>query len=187
MKIVFLLEERSMAELLDILLPKILPSDVAFQTIPHEGKSDLEQSIPRKLRGWQEPGVVFVVVRDNDGADCFALKERLAKLCSTYGRSDTLVRIVCQQLECWYLGDLAAVDAAYGRTDLSPLQNARQYRQPDTHTNGDRMMCKLEPRFTKVQGAKMIAPYMNPDINASSSFRVFIEGVRKLAASAISS
>ena len=52
MTLVFLLEERSMKEFLDILLPKILPENVGFRTIPHEGKSDLEKSIKTKLKAW---------------------------------------------------------------------------------------------------------------------------------------
>lgn len=50
MKLIFLLEEPSMKYLLDSLLPRILPSDVDFQTIPHSGKRALERSIPIKLR-----------------------------------------------------------------------------------------------------------------------------------------
>ena len=60
-KLVFLLEERSMKALLDGLLPRFLP-DLKFQCVPHEGKHDLEKSIPRKLRAWQEPGVRFVIM-----------------------------------------------------------------------------------------------------------------------------
>ena len=61
-RIVFLLEERSMKVLLDGLLPRLFP-DVAFLCVPHEGKQDLEKSLPRKLRAWREPGVRFVVLR----------------------------------------------------------------------------------------------------------------------------
>lgn len=48
MTIIFLLEERSMKEVLDIILPRILPSGVYFKAIPHSGKSDLQESVPRK-------------------------------------------------------------------------------------------------------------------------------------------
>lgn len=51
MIIVFLLEEKSMKYLLDGILPYILPDGVRFITIPHEGKSDLQKSIPNKLQG----------------------------------------------------------------------------------------------------------------------------------------
>lgn len=51
-RLVFLLEEYSMAVLLEDLLPRIYP-DLPFLCMSHEGKQDLEKSIPRKLRAWQ--------------------------------------------------------------------------------------------------------------------------------------
>ena len=53
MTLVFLLEEASMKTVLDIILPQILPESVEFKTIPHSGKSDLEASIPHKLKAWR--------------------------------------------------------------------------------------------------------------------------------------
>ena len=38
------------------LLPLQYP-DLTFICLAHEGKSDLDMSIPRKLRAWREPGV----------------------------------------------------------------------------------------------------------------------------------
>jgi hypothetical protein len=84
---VFLLEEPSMKVLLEALLPRLYPG-LSFQCVPHEGKQDLDKSIPRKLRAWNEPGVRFCVIRDNDGADCLALKRRLAALCAEAGRPE---------------------------------------------------------------------------------------------------
>ncbi len=55
-RVVFLLEEYSMKTLLDELLPRLFP-ELMFQCVAHDGKGDLEKSVPRKLRGWQEPGV----------------------------------------------------------------------------------------------------------------------------------
>ena len=112
-ELVFLLEEESMKALLDVLLPKMLPENTTFRCIPHEGKQDLEKSIPRKLRAWQTPGTVFIIVRDKDGADCVEIKNRLVNLCQQAGRSDSLVRIACHELESWLLGDLAAVGKAF--------------------------------------------------------------------------
>ena len=88
MKLVFLLEERSMKVLLDIILPKILPEGVSFQTIPHEGKSELEKSIPIKLRAWNEPNVAFVIVHDQDSNNCIELKKKLVSLCSNSNRKN---------------------------------------------------------------------------------------------------
>lgn len=75
-RIVFLLEERSMKALLAGLLPRLFP-ELRFICIAHEGKQDLDKSITRKLRGWREAGVRFVVLRDND---CRAIIIRNVKL-----------------------------------------------------------------------------------------------------------
>lgn len=79
-RIVFLLEERSMVELLRGVLPKVFPGWVENQhwiAVPHNGKSDLEASVPRKLRAWNVPEDRFVIMRDNDGEDCSIHKQRL--------------------------------------------------------------------------------------------------------------
>ena len=73
-QLVFLLEEESMKALLDVLLPQILPSETDFLCVPHQGKQDLEKSIPRKLRAWQTPAL-FVIIRDKDKEDCIILKK----------------------------------------------------------------------------------------------------------------
>ena len=103
-QLVFLLEERSMQEVLMVLLPRLLPEHLPFSLIPHEGRTDLERSIPRKLRAWREPGARFVIVRDKDMGDCQKVKQKLSRLCEGAGRTDCLVRIVCHELESWFLG-----------------------------------------------------------------------------------
>ncbi len=83
MKIVFMLEEQSMLEVPRIVLPKVIPETVALTFIPQQGKSDLEKSLPIKLKGWKEPGIKFVVLRDQDSSDCKQLKDRLQKICAS--------------------------------------------------------------------------------------------------------
>jgi len=180
-RLVFLVEEPSIAEVLDIILPRFLPEDVAHQVVPHQGKNDLEKSIPRKLLGWKEPEVYFIVVRDNDGSDCKALKAKLTAICDKSGRSDTVVRIVCQELEAWYLGDLAAVAVAYQKPTLVHLQQKQAYRNPDRMTSPSQRMHELVPEFAKIAGAQAIAPHMNLISNCSRSFQVFMDGVKRLA------
>ncbi len=79
-RVIFLLEERSMKALLEKLLPRVV-QDLPFLCVPHEGKADLEKSAPRKIRAWREPGVRFVIVRDQNGGDCRAVKSRLLRVC----------------------------------------------------------------------------------------------------------
>ena len=53
--IVFLVEEPSMKEFLKVILPKVIPVNVSYTIIHHEGKQDLERSIPKKLRAFRQP------------------------------------------------------------------------------------------------------------------------------------
>jgi hypothetical protein len=180
-RIVFLLEERSMKVLLDGLLSRIFP-DLRFLCVPHEGKQDLEQSIPRKLRAWREPGVRFVVIRDNDGGQCVALKGGLRKLCEQGGRDDTLVRIACQELEAWYLGDPDALAAVFGNERLRRIGNKARYRDSDAVTRPSDALASLAPAFQKVSGARQMAKHLSRERNRSRSFQIMLEGIERLRA-----
>jgi len=179
-ELVFLLEEQSMRELLQVLLPRLIPEGVSYRLVAHEGRTDLENSISRKLRAWKTPGVRFIVLQDKDSSDCKALKEKLARLCADAGRPDTLVRIVCHHLEAWLLGDLSAVETAFGLPGLSRLQRRRQYRNPDALGNASQELKRLVPGYQKVSGARTVAPHLTPDRNASHSFGVFVAGLARI-------
>lgn len=181
MKLVFLLEEPSMKYLLDELLPRILPKDIDFQTIPHNGKRDLEKSIPRKLRGWNEPGDIrFVILHDQDTKDCIALKQELLQLCSVTDKP-VLVRISCQEMESWYFGDVNALASAYNNPKLKEISKKKKFRTPDAIPSPKEELYRLIPEHQQIAGAKLVAPYMNIENNTSVSFNYFVSGVRRLA------
>ncbi len=188
MKLVFLLEESSMKYLLDELLPQIIPHQIAYQTIPHNGKSDLERSLPRKLKAWNEPDVHFVVVHDQDNKNCIELKENLRQLCADSGRP-VLIRIACQELEAWYFGDFPALISAYGSNGskrLIDLSRKRKYQVPDNIQNPKEELYRIIPSFQQIAGAKRVAPLMNIDHNTSTSFNAFINGVKRFSVLQIS-
>ena len=180
MNLVFLLEEPSAKQVLDTLLPKLLPSDVSFLTIKHHGKDDLRQSLPRKLRNWKTPDTRFVVLHDQDNCDCEVLKAELQELCRQAGRNDTVIRIVCQELEAWYFGDLAAVERAFPGHRLQQLAEKSAYRDPDAIVKPSDRLEDLIPGFYKGVGAKTIPQHMDIERNRSRSFQVFIQAVRRL-------
>lgn len=176
--LVFLLEEPSAKEALDRLLPRILPADVSFRCIPHEGKQDLEKSIPVKLRCWTVPDTWFVVIRDKDQDDCAGLKQKLQTLCDDNGRPETLVRIAVHELESWFLGDLAAVAKAYNSPNLGKRQNGKKYRNPDALANAQEELKKLVKGYQKMAGARAIAPHLSLEHNTSTSFQQLLSGLR---------
>lgn len=183
-RLIFLLEEPSMKELLDQLLPRLFPGWVAgeqFFCIKHNGKADLEKSIPRKLKAWREPNVRFVVVRDNDGGDCVQLKARLVTLCFNCGRSDVLIRLVCQELESWYLGDLTALATAYDNRSLLRTAVVKKYAQPDQLLKPSKTLTQLVPEFQKIAGARLLSQHLSITDNCSKSFLVFIAGIQRIA------
>ena len=178
MKLVFFFFFKSMKRFLDIIIPKILPAEIQYQTIPHEGKTDLEKSIPRKLKAWNEPDTKFIVIQDQDSWDCKKLKQKLVDLCKPTGR-EYLVRIACHELESWYFGDLSAVSKAYNK-DLTKLSQKSQYKIPDAIINPKKELQKYLPEHQQISGAEKIAEYFNPQINTSVSFQMFLSGIKKL-------
>jgi hypothetical protein len=180
-RVIFLVEEYSMKVLLDGLLPRLFP-DLGFLCIPHEGKQDLEKSVPKKLRAWREPGVRFVVMRDNDGGDCIRLKTGLAALCGDGGRADALVRIACQELEAWYLGEPDALAEAYGNEGLRGIGSKARFRDPDTVQQPSDALEELVPEFQKVSGARLMSRHLTRVRNRSKSFQTLVAGIDRVAA-----
>lgn len=182
-RIVFLLEEPSMKTLLLGLLPRLFPGWVEhehFVCIPHEGKSDLDKSIPVKLKAWRVPGDRFVIVRDNDNADCIDLKTRLLQVCETSGRPDSLVRLVCQELESWYVGDIEALALAFDPLLDTPALRKR-FAEPDTWQKPSKELERIIPEFQKGAGARLMAQHLRETGNLSRSFNVFVDGLKRMA------
>ncbi len=172
-----------MKVLLDGLLPRLFPS-LHFYCVSHEGKQDLEKSVPRKLRAWKEPGVRFVVIRDNDGGDCRALKSKLTALCLKGRHDHVLVRIACQELEAWYLGDPDALAEAYGREALRGLVRKAGFRDVDAIPRPAAALERLVPEFQKVSGARLMARFLSEERNRSTSFKALLTGINRLCAEA---
>lgn len=180
-ELVFLLEEPSAAELLKQILPRLLPARVTYRCIPFEGKSDLEKQLPKKLRNWRNSNARFVVLRDQDSADCIQVKQKITNICHAAGKPDALVRIVCRELESWYLGDLQAVETGLDIHGLARLQQKAQYRNPDRIHNAKQQLQKLTRKhYQPVSGSRKIGAHLSLHNNRSHSFNVFVSGVKQL-------
>ena len=181
--IVFLLEERSSKNLIDSIVPKILPDGVAHYSYFFDGKTDLEQNIARKIRGWLKPNTVFLVMRDQDSADCKIVKKNLmAKCADSRVKADRyIVRIACHELESFFLGDLDAVRAAGYKITLSKkFKNG--YDKPDDLANASEELSKITgSAYRKIQGSRDISNFMKVDgSNKSVSFNMLVSGIRNL-------
>ena len=163
------------------LLPKLRPDFREFEhwlIINHQGKSDLEKSYPRKMKEWREHGVRFIILRDNDGADSIALKQRLVSKVPD-NVPEYLVRIVCQELESWFLGDLTAVAAAYPAAARHQHFKSVAKNNPDSLTNASELIKHLTGTQAKVGRAENISRHMQPASNRSTSFHAFLNGLSR--------
>lgn len=182
-RVIFLLEEPSMKAFLLEYLPRLIHGwthERDFLLIPHEGKSDLDRSIANKLKSWREPGVQFVIVRDNDGADCHAIKACLLDRFANLGRS-ALVRLICQELEGWYLGDANALELAYPGDRKAIRVLIKRFPDPDACRKPSRELERLVPDFQKQDAARRLGRLLRYQDNRSNSLRIFSQGVERLA------
>lgn len=178
--LLFLLEELSVRAMLESFLPGILPENLFVRYIVFEGKSDLQKRLGKRLRYWQEPDTRFVVIHDQDSADCVLLKQHLREICEQSGKSgETLIRIPCHELENWYLGDLAAVERALQIKGLARQQQTEKFRIPDRVSNADQELKKLtKNKYQKVSGSREIGKHLSTHENHSRSFQIFVEGLQ---------
>jgi hypothetical protein len=182
MQLVCMLEERSAAEMLKVVLKKLLPNTV-IKCIVFEGKQDMEKRVEKRLRYWQQPNTYFLVMRDKDSGDCRSIKRKMAQKVQNSGKMDkTLIRIACHELESFYLGDLSAVEKGLHLKSISKQQNKRKYRTPDQLSNAAAELDKLtKEKYEKLQGSRCIAPHLKLDgTNTSHSFNALICGIRNL-------
>jgi hypothetical protein len=184
-RIEILTEEPSMSEVLAIILPKILSNQWIlgenYFIRAHEGKSDLQKSIPRKIKAfsnYHEP-VGVIILHDQDAYDCKDLKAKLLDICNKNGDCPTLIRIVCRELESWYLGDMSAIKQAYPKFKIDQYRFKAKFRKPDELNAVDEIK-KVLPEFQKVASAKAISPYLDiKDQNKSESFIHFVSEINR--------
>jgi len=182
-ELVFLVEELSAKAMLESLLPRMLNADIRFRCIPFQGKQDLEKQLARKVRGYQNDRVRFIVLRDQDShPDCTVIKRRLLNLCTQSGKANRcLVRLACKELETFYLADLHAVEQALELGGLGAKQHSRKFRTPDQLGSPSRELKTLTSQsYEKIAGSRAIGMRLDIDNERSPSFRNLVAAIRRL-------
>ncbi|MEK0184437.1 DUF4276 family protein [Microcoleus anatoxicus] len=194
----FLVEESSLESALTQLLPKILPSTVTFKIHAFRGKDDLICKLPNRLKGyqaWLPPDWKIVILIDEDREDCLKLKKQLENIailaglitkssCQKNKSFQVLNRIVVEELEAWFFGDVEAICQAYPKVSAN-LANQQPYRDPDAIKGGtwealERVLRRAgyhQGGLEKYKASSEISKYMNPESNRSKSFQVFCQGL----------
>ena len=159
-RIEILVEEPSMKEFLTILLPKIIDNqwnlNENYFIRSFEGKNDLQKNIPSKVKflsNWNHEAVGIIILQDQDSSDCKILKKKLINICTQNGDCPKLVRIICRELESWYLGDFVAVNKAYPNFKYRNYINKCKFRIPDNCNAFDELK-KNTSRISKSRRSK---------------------------------
>lgn len=173
-RLVVFAEEESIKPVIQAILGRMDIGSDRYLIITHQGARDLEKSLRNKLRAWRDQRDQFVIIRDNDNGDCYARKQILLDICQSAGCSHRAkVRIVCQELEAWFLGDIQALI----RSEL-PLKHGKHwYRQnrfddPDAKPNPSEILFNTLRVTGKLRVASAVAPHLDIDNNTSLSFRM---------------
>lgn len=182
-KIIFLLEEESMKIFLENFFPRFFPK-LSVQYIFFQGESDLKKRVQNYIKNWKEDGAKFLILLDSDGVDdCKKLKNDMINLCKNNSRTNNfLVRIVCQELESWYLGDVGLLKLRYRTKPNKKIdQKQNKYRNPDNFQKPSQHLDQILVGFSKRAGARELGAVLDPATNTSKSFQVFVDGVEKLS------
>jgi hypothetical protein len=180
-------EEESFRRTADNVLPKILPKGAAYKVYVHQGKQDLERAIKTTVPIIsKKPGAKILITRDQDSGDCGKIKNRIRDTIADRCHCQYLIRIVCRQLENWFLGDLGAVEKAYPGFKSSRHINKARLRDIDDVQNADEYLCSILPDYKnrrylpKLETAEKISAELDITNNSSKSFSHFITGIQKL-------
>lgn len=180
-------EETSICKVFETILPKILPPEVYFRVYPHQGKKDLERALTTTLPSISRiPGSIILVTRDQDSEDCKDLKDRLINLINNRCACDFNIRVICKELESWFLGDLKAVEKAFPRLKSNNYENKADLRNVDLITKPSNYLLKIIPEYSereslpKIETAERIAEHLNLQNNRSSSFNHVFGAIIKL-------
>lgn len=141
MHLAILLEEESMEAVVISILNRVMDENAphSWQTHPYSGKNDLLKKLPNLLSAyagaWFQqtyPEHAILVIIDQDQDDCRELKQRILDMGQRAGLDKRLVvRIAVTELEAWFLGDPAALEATFPKLTKRRLGRRAAYRNPD--------------------------------------------------------
>ncbi len=206
-----LVEDISGKTMLDTLIPKIIGDDHTFNVHAYKGigripqglrpKSDAQKRIlldqlPRLIRGYgrtlTEYEAILIIVCDLDDRCLKAFRHELLDLVTAcYPAPETYFCIAIEEAEAWYLGDRAALKAAYphvkdrilGTYSQDSICGTWEKLADAIVSGGSQNLAKLGWQSVgqeKSVWAARIAPQMDVNNNDSPSFGYFRDKLRRL-------
>ena len=211
-----LVEDISGKTALEILIPKIISTEQhtfnihSYKGIGHKVPQDLNSTsdakkrilldrLPKIIQGWGKTlsdypdySFVLIVICDLDNRCLSTFRKELLDLVDKCKpKPKTQFCIAIEEGEAWYLGDLAAVKAAYPKAKQGVLDSYTNDSICGTwekladavYSGGSKKLSKLawqEVGKEKSNWAKEISPFMDVDNNLSPSFCYFRDKLRYL-------
>ncbi|MDR3111523.1 MAG: DUF4276 family protein [Planctomycetaceae bacterium] len=181
-KVLFLLEEPSAEELLKVFIPRCFPAiQSRCQYLHFRGKDNLLKRLPDTIMNYANQCSKIIILCDQDNDDCIKLKRRIVASCKKTGfQSQCVVRIVCRELESWYLAQLDIVAKHFGTADLVKRQH--RYKNPDSQNNPAAELKRMtNENYQKIKGSRMMGQYIEPDVVRSTSFKHFVAVLKQIS------
>jgi hypothetical protein len=147
--------------------------------LKHKGAGDLERSLRKKIAADPFPNSKFLIAREADNLNCCSLKSKLIELVPEAKRDRTLVRIVCQELEAWYLAQ--SENLASTNVLRKPIPGALLKGDVDLIRDPERIFLRHAHERGQIELATRIGAVLDPESKRSSSFRNFVAALRRLA------
>jgi hypothetical protein len=212
----FLVEDRSGKEALELLVPKIIGQEHSYPIHGYRGIGHLPQGLravaepqhrallsqlPRLIQGYgntfngyhpnYEAALILVCDLDQECRHFFR-NELIDLLKRCNPRPATYFCIAEEEMEAWFLGDKAAIEASYAKVKTAILEtyipdsicNTWEVLADAIHNGGAKALKKrqyYEIGAAKCAWAKEIAPRMDVENNASRSFQYFRDKLRQIA------
>ncbi len=180
-------EEPSAEKCFSHFLPKLLSSSVKFKIFAHGGRENLKQALQKTLPTIsREQNAKILITIDQDDYDCKTLKEELQEIIRTKCQCPYKIRIVCKELESWFLGDLLAISKAYPRFKPEKYRNKSNMKKVDDIIKPSKKLIKM---ITEIDGriflskgelSEKISPHLDINSNTSTSFNQTIKSVEEL-------
>ena len=105
------------------------------------------------------------------------------------GSYTVITRLAIQELESWILGDFHAIHAVYSRIPET-LGTHTKYKNPDTLGNTWESLHALLKKsgycgdtYPKIEVARKVAQHIDPYVNQSPSFEIFLQGIEAFPSS----
>lgn len=182
----FFVEEPSIEPVIKKLM-KIIDKSIFYQVFIHQGKQDLELTLPKTIPSVSRvPNSRIIILRDQDKDDCLLVKKNLIEKVSLVCCSPFKIRIVCRELESWFLGDMNAIQTAFPRFNSKKYVNKAQFRNVDSIIKPNQILFRIIPELnegtyiSKRKLSEKISNYLCIENNKSTSFNNFVKAVNLL-------